>query len=537
VKGTSALLAGLGGVAIVFALLSTLVFVASPIATGDELYWIFGNLVAGVVLLGVAFVPNWGTLRERMRSGEARRAGKYGTSAILSTALAIAILWTLAFLASGHPKKWDWSEAGVHTLSEQSKNVLGSLSQDVEVTALVGALDAPPIRDLLDRYAYQSPRFKVTYADPNSRPDLVEKFGITPEKLTGGVVHVALGNESVDVDEFTEEKVTNALVKLTRTGKKTVYVLEGHGERATAGEGATDREGFTQAVESLKNENYSVEKLLLASKGEVPADANVVIVPGPSRPMLPEESKALEAYLAKGGALLVMVDPNTKSDLPQKLATWGVAVGNDVVVDPRLGIFGRAAMPFAAQYPTHAITKGIREPTLFNLVSSVSAEPDAKGRFTEIVRTGDESWAESDLARLFADGQVERGEGDRPGPVSVAVAGEPAVPGAPPPPAEGSDAAKDAKKPRLVVFGDSDFASNEFIDAYRNRDLFVNSVNWLLGDVESIAIRPNRSRASRMQLATEEFLRLRFLSLFVLPELIAFAGTFAWWSRRRAPGR
>jgi ABC-type uncharacterized transport system involved in gliding motility auxiliary subunit len=239
---------------------------------------------------------------------------------------------------------------------------------------------------------------------------------------------------------------------------------------------------------------------------------------------------------------MVLLDPNTKSDFPARLAKWGVKVGNDVVVDPRLGIFGRAAMPFAAEYPTHPITKGIREPTVFNLVSSVSAEPDAKGRFTEIVRTGSESWAESDLATLFGEGKVERGDDDRPGPISIAVAGTPSVPGAAPPAqgekADGEAAAeKGPKPPRLVVVGDSDFATNEYLDAYRNRDLFVNSVNWLLGDVESIAIRPNRSRASRLQLSSEAFLRLRFLALFVLPELIAFAGTWAWWSRRRAPGR
>lgn len=539
-KGISALLGGLGGVAIVFALLSTLLFVASPVGTGTELYWIFGNLVAGVVLLAFALLPNWGTIRERMRSGEARRAGKYGTSAVLSTALGILIVWLLAYLAFSHPKKFDWSEAGVHTLSEQTKKMLAGLEQDVEVTALVPALDAPPVRDLLDRYAYESPRFRVTFADPNSRPDLVEKFGLTTDKLTGGVVHVQLGEESVDVSEFTEEKLTNALVKLTRTGKKTVYVIEGHGERAIDGEAASAREGFARAIEALRNENYTVEKLLLASKGEVPADADVVIVAGPTRPLLPEEAKALAAYVERGGALLAMADPNTKSDLPSMLAQWGVRIGEDVVVDPRLGIFGRAAMPFAAQYPNHPITAGLREPTLFNLVSSVTAADEAKGRLTEIVLTGDESWGESDLATLFGEGRVERGDGDRPGPVAVAVAGEVDAPNAPAPeaPKEGQgETPPAAGKARLVVFGDSDFASNEFLDAYRNHDLFVNSVNWLLGDVESISIRPNRSRASRMQLSTEEFLGLRFLSLFVLPQIIAFAGTYAWWSRRRAPGR
>ena len=92
-----------------------------------------------------------------------------------------------------------------------------------------------------------------------------------------------------------------------------------------------------------------------------------------------------------------------------------------------------------------------------------------------------------------------------------------------------------AEPPRLVVFGDSDFAANEYVDSYLNRDLFVNTVNWLMGDVEAISIRPNLSRASSFQLSQEEFFTIRSLSLFVFPELIAALGVFAWWSRRNPP--
>jgi hypothetical protein len=69
--------------------------------------------------------------------------------------------------------------------------------------------------------------------------------------------------------------------------------------------------------------------------------------------------------------------------------------------------------------------------------------------------------------------------------------------------------AEGREEPRLVVFGDSDFASNQGIEAYRNRDLFVNSVNWLLGDVEAISVRPPKSRASRLTLSSEQFSQIR----------------------------
>ena len=156
---------------------------------------------------------------------------------------------------------------------------------------------------------------------------------------------------------------------------------------------------------------------------------------------------------------------------------------------------------------------------------------------TEIVFTGEDSWAERDLDRYFLERAAEFGEEDLRGPVPIAVAGsvdlrEKVTP------EEGAagEAAEGDLTGRLVVFGDADFASNEMIDAYLNRDLFVNSVNWLLGDVEAIAVRPNRSRASRFQPTADEFQRIRLLSLFVLPEALAILGVFTWWSRRQSPG-
>jgi ABC-type uncharacterized transport system involved in gliding motility auxiliary subunit len=235
----------------------------------------------------------------------------------------------------------------------------------------------------------------------------------------------------------------------------------------------------------------------------------------------------------RGGGLLVALDPNTQSGLEPVLATWGVEVGNDIVVDRLLAAFNRATTPFSAEYGQHPITEKLPEKTLFHLVRSVRPNEAGKPSFTELVRTGRDSWADRDMKRFLDEGVVELGDADLVGPVSIAVAGTP-VGVAPATAKEGEKAAS----PRLVVFGDSDFLTNGMLDAGSNRDLFVNAVNWLLGDVQAISIRPNQSRASRLSdLTGEEFLRIRFLSLFLLPEGIAIAGVWAWWSRRRAPGR
>jgi ABC-type uncharacterized transport system involved in gliding motility auxiliary subunit len=528
-KAWSALFGALGLVGLVFGLLS--VFLALAGAPSD-LVWIGANFVLGIALIALWAVLSLDQLRERMSSGEARRAGKYGTSAVLSTLASLAIVASLAFLTTRYTWRTDASESGLHSLSEQTQGVLAALDQDVEVVAFYPPLEAPRVRDVLDRYAYASERFSVQYADPNARPDLVERLGVDAAKLNEGVVRVAIGAESVDVDDPTEQNLTNALVKLTRTGEKKVYFLEGHGERPIADEAGADAAGFSGAADALRNENYQVETLLLASRGEVPDDADVVVSAGPTRPFLPEETRALELYVEGGGAVLVMLDPRANTDIYGLLDGWGVKVGEDVIVDRVQGLFGRATTPFAAQYATHPITEGIREVTMFHMARSVRARPGA-GDFVEIVLTGDESWGESDLDLFFSEGRAELSEGDLRGPVPLAVAGTPALDSA----GVGAEGGGEAGETRLVVFGDSDFASNQLLSAGLNSDLFVNAVNWLLGDVEFISVRPKSSRASGRQLTTEQVSNIRYLSLFVLPEAIAVAGVFAWWSRRRAPGR
>lgn len=550
--GLPSLLLGLGLVGVAFAFFSFLLVILSPAGfLARDLYWILSNFFIGLALLISAAALSWGTLRERMSSGEARRAGRYGSSAIIGTLVAIAILGMFGFLSTRYSKHFDWSEAKVHTLSDQSQKVLAALPDDVHVLALVPKVDAEPMRELLDKYSYVSPRFKVEYADPNVRPGLLEQYAISPDELGKGLMRIALGTESVKVSELSEEKLTNALVKLTRSGQKTVYFLDGHGEKSIEDAASQDRDGYTRAAQALRDENYTAKPLLLASTGAVPDDASAVVLAGSRRPLLAEEQKALEAYLARGGALLVLVDPHVNTDLVQQLSAWGVDLGDDVVIDRRLALFGRAMSPFAEKYDTaHEITRSLRDPTLFHEVRSVKGQPG----FTPLVFTSEESWAERDLALLDKEGKAALDPTDLQGPVPVAVAGQPHLPpgvvaAAQTAKAEGdkaegaageekkSDAAAPGdgapkKAPRLVVFGDADFASNEFLDAYSNRNLFVNSVNWAIGDVEAISIRAPVSRASRFQLTADQFRTIRMLSLFMLPEAIAVLGVLTWWSRR-----
>ena len=140
----AALLGGLGAVAVVFALLSFLIQLLSGggLLLQRELAFSFANLVLGLALLAISLGTNLERIRERMRSGEARRAGKYGTSAVLSTVLGIALLVLLAFLSTRYHHRFDWTEAKSHSLTDQSLKTLAGLEESVKVTGLFAQIAA-----------------------------------------------------------------------------------------------------------------------------------------------------------------------------------------------------------------------------------------------------------------------------------------------------------------------------------------------------------------------------------------------------------
>ena len=225
----ASLFGALGFVFFVFGLLSVLLLVAGA---PTDLWWIGANLLIGIVLMIGAGVTNFEALRERMRSGEGRRIGKYGSSAIAQALIVLAIVGALGFLANRYHRKWDASEAKVHSISHQTEKLLEGFEQDIEVVAFYSKLDQANARALLDKYQYVSPLVKVEYADPNARPDLIEKYGITPEKIGEGLLFVKIGAESVQIEQPDEEKLTNAIVKLTRQSSKKVYFVTGQDRKS-----------------------------------------------------------------------------------------------------------------------------------------------------------------------------------------------------------------------------------------------------------------------------------------------------------------
>lgn len=509
--GSSTSLFGLWGlVLLVFGL------VAYGVAPGASIY-VLVHVGLGILLLILYFASS----RESLASVLGERSTKYGLNAAVYSLAVVAALMVGNWLAARHNVRWDLTTQNVFSLSTQSTAVLAELDGPVEIHAFVEAGVDPPMEDLLDSYRYAAPALTFHIVDPIKDRELTERFKITEVPT----LHIQYGDRTATVTrEITEETVTNGLIKATQTTKKVVCFVEGHGEPDPE-----DREagGAAAFQDALRNENYETKKVLLASAETVPSDCTILIVVGTERPFFDHELDLIRNALRAGQSALFLVPPRRGAQLVALLAPWGIGVTDTVIVDQVVRLFQGPALGLqilASTYGAHDITRDFTERTIFPFARMIRADAAAKPGLhaVELVQSSPSSWGETDIDGVFARGEARLEEADTAGPVPVAVAVT----------ANHKEMALgDEGATKLVVVGNLDFANNQFLPQLFNRDLLLNTVNWLGGQEELIAIRPRTIRASSTQLAPDETRRIFYLSVLVLPELLMFLGLTVWWRR------
>ena len=506
---------------------------------------------AGLAGLLLYLAGQW---RQVARSFE-RRQTRYGTLAGTGVVVVLFIIVALNYVLARQNTRWDLTAAQQYSLSDQTQRVLAGLESPVRILVFAREPDFPGYQDQLDQYAYLSSQVTVDYIDVEKQPILTRQYEV---QFNGTIVFDYEGRVERVVSDA-EQDLTNGLITVIEGKQQTVYFLEGHGEKEHTG---ADRDGYSTVSGALGLDNFEVESLVLAQQSAVPEDATVVVVAGPQTDLLPGEVAALRAYLDRGGKLLVLIDPPSDSEAPEPegllglLREWGIEPGTDVVVDASgMGqlLGADASVPVVANYPFHPITDRFNLLTAYPLARSVlGATESPAGRVAQsFLETSAQSWAEADIDEL-ATGQVELNEeaGDRPGPVTIGMAVSAPAPSvestvpdvvtqADEPGGENDDTnpedeAADASPPetRLVVVGDSDFATNGVVGVEGNRDMFLNAVNWLAQQENLISIRAREPEDRRLTLTADAQRRLFWLTLLLIPGFVFGTGLYTWARRR-----
>jgi ABC-type uncharacterized transport system involved in gliding motility auxiliary subunit len=476
-----------------------------------------------------------------------RRIKHGGNSAVLILVV-VAILAAVNYIAYRRPLTKDLTKGQRHSLSDQTKKLVGGLKEDIRILYFQRKADLAGGDARVKQYQGLSPHVKTEFVDPFEKPARAREYDAAGPYP---IIVVERGTRRERAASDSEQDLTNALIKVTREGQKTICFAEGEGERDLDDGGDA---GFTGAREALTRSQYATKKVMLARERAVPADCAVLVLGGPQTDPLPQVIDAVRGYVSGGGKALVLSEPPLKNATPNLdalLAGWNLEPGKDVVVDVSgMGqIFGAGELtPMVADYPFHEITRGFRVMTAFHEARSLqaAATPSAPGVIAQnLVQTSDASWAEMDLS---LKGPVKPDEQDKKGPIALgAVVTVPVLtppspepspsttaspdPGASPA-AESPDPAPPTREGRVVAIGDADFASNALLGFQGNRDFFLNTVAWLAQDADLISIRAREPDDQRMFLTEVQQQTVAFVALLLLPGLFVGLGVWSWWKRR-----
>ncbi len=449
------------------------------------------------------------------------RHAKYGGNALVLSLAVIGILVVVNLFIFNNDVSWDLTQDKVNTLAPETLDILSNLQVPVTAQAFYSSnLNIGPAETLLSNFKRNANgMFDYEFIDPYQDPVAANQAGITQD----GAIVLTAGEQTDTLSYASESNLINAIIKLQNPEQTALYVLTGHGETDFFQSGDFS---MTLLESALEKKNYTVNALNLVSTPVIPDDARALILAAPQIPLSQDELNLIAEYLNGGGSLVLFSEPpflaqtgqaavEGEDPLWEHLQTvWGLKLGNDLVVDPSVD---PAELAVADQYGDHPITEALQGYVTIYPTSHSIQVTDVDGiTTTELVLTTDQSWAESDVEGI-KNGQASYDEADLLGPITLAVAVDNTI----------TDA-------RVVVVGDSDFASDAYIQDYGNRDIAIGMIDWVAENENLISLTLDESTTRVLVTPTKATqIAIIFGGLIGLPLLIGAVGIIIGVQRKR----
>jgi len=516
------------------------------------------DIVIGLLLLGGVGA----VLFSNVLTAFVSRTGRYGANTLILVGAFTGIVVVANVVSFENHSRMDVTATNQFSLGTRTKDVLSNLSEDVRATAFYkDAADSDSadlaqrrnkVLDTLEEFDSRTSKFTYRVVDPDLKPEIVSKyFGARPTGFVTEIVVVeGMDSERFDVlrptdasyTELEQDLVTSTLVA-TGSEKKLIYFLAGHGER-DVNSGTSD--GYGAVRSGLEGDNYRVQTLNWGPTDvdlEVPLDAALLVIAGPTSSLPEAHELALDRYLEgvqldgslrrEHGRMIFLAEPDSPATFRNFFADWGLLISTGYIRDVGSAVPGLpqtlSLQNFNPEAPLDiTVPKGERLQSVFMPGAT------AIGLLQDPLRTGMALAATTANSYLINEPDrtepITSGpEADQPGPFvpvvrvqSIGQVGTEA-PTSQPEPSEISD---------IIVFGDSDFLSNNSYNQGGGSDLFLNSANFLVGDFSLVSIRPKVFAFREFNLDANEYDFVRFSSWLFLPGIMGLMAAFVWWVRR-----
>lgn len=419
--------------------------------------WLLGGADARGMQLavsGAALLLLYAALdRDRLDEAAHRRDLRHGGAAGVIVGMA-AVVALLAYAAvRSVDDTVDLTRSARFTPSAHTLAVLDGLDREVKLLAFFrdGTSTQRDFARVVRGYTERSGQVSLEWIDPLKEPLKARQHEV--ENEAGEVVVLQDDRHEVLAGRFDESALTDAIVRVTSDREHVVCWTEGHGEADP--DDTTAASAMGAAVLALEGANVAVLHANTLA-GRLDPRCEALVIARPTVDWLAYEQRLLIGYLRGGGRALVLLEPGVTPALARSLAAVGVAVGDDLVLDPT----SDRSMPGAEDASrlvvpprateSHPITDGLQGAVLLSLTRSVGLVEDVPGVAARVLmRAGSRSWAERDLADESASYAPDPDEAQ--GEIPLAAAAELLVPEKVVVPAAGASVAVDLSEVRATV--------------------------------------------------------------------------------------
>ena len=470
-------------------------------------YYAWIILALGAALLAVAFIFDFRRVQNTLISHQ----GKFGVSTTVGISLFFGVILLANAISVGNFHRFDFTGLAQFTLTSQTKEVLQALEKPVEIVTFFSPTVPPQVsmqgRFLLDEYQLYSDQLTLRNLDPDLNPDQARQYGLN--RIGAQYGSVVFKSDEGQIQVYgpqivveAEHAFTSAILQVTGTRQKRIYFLTGHGEHSIQND-------YSKARGGLKDNLFLVGELDLLNGFGIPQDAAALVIPGPNKDLDNREIKLLNDYLGKDGKLLILLNPDPSESWKQLLSEWRIDVPAGTLIDPASHVAPNLDHPLV---PRNQNRFGFTEVYFAGAAGLIPQKglPESV-KIQPLAWTSRKSWIEKD----FTSGEEPQFDKlkDQPGPFAI-----------------GAMIHKGGTS--IVVFGDSDFATDKHFYNGNNSDLFLNTLNQLAAQTEVISVDRKVLPARRLLLSPEQVRFLHVSSIGLLPFLLLIIGGYVRWRRR-----
>jgi gliding motility-associatede transport system auxiliary component len=444
-----------------------------------------------------------------------------------------SLIILFAILSFHYNLVFDWTNNQKNSLSPATVAMLKTIKLPIAIRSYTANNSIKSqIQTLIKPYQYHHSQIQLSFIDPAKQPEAVRKLGIQVD----GELVISLADRTEHLTEISEEKLSNALVKLSRQSLKTVYFISGHGERSYLRKANFD---LSSLATILTKQGFIIKEANVLDLSKQIKSKDMLVLAGPTSQFFEGEVDVVIDLLDKGSNFLWLVDPQVENSTNEDLyglevlaEFFGIEFADGIIVDPQTQSLKLERPDFAiiSDYiASHPISSKLQQTSLFP--QALAIDPLAENndyKFTPFLLSSEQTWLESSAMQ----GTVRYDEDtDIAGPLILGVTLQRNIEKEISKESEEDDKDRFYQQ-RIVVVGDGDFISNRYLANGGNMALGINIFNWLSEDEQLLSIAAKFYADQRIELSQTQLLSLGFGFFIALPVLFLVIGWFIRYKRR-----